>query len=320
MDKVTMIIPAYNAEKTIEKCLDSVLNQTYSNLEILIIDDGSSDRTAEIVNKYSKQDSRINLYQQQNAGVSSARNQGLNLCTGKYIQFIDADDYLEKDMTEKLVGVFEKDNEVGLVSCICVEDYRTEQKMMKMTAREEMNKVETMRAMLEPDSIRGFLPNKLFVAEIIRKNAIRMEEDIYVCEDLVFCLQYASYVKKSNFINKVLYHYVYRDDSVTHKKYNEKKFSVIKAFETIQTVTKPYGDKKLNHNVETHYLVLIIQLFVMLKRNHYSMSSEEMKIIMNNMRERNPNLIGTRWNFRYKVTALPIKLLSMIYGKKEEWI
>ena len=95
---VSVIIPAYNIERYISRCLDSIMAQTYNNLEIIVIDDGSKDQTAEILDDYQKRDSRIIVVHKENGGVSSARNNGLDIATGDYISFVDGDDLIESNM------------------------------------------------------------------------------------------------------------------------------------------------------------------------------------------------------------------------------
>ena len=120
-EKVSVIIPVYNAEATLVKCLDSVCGQTYNNLEILLINDGSKDNSLEICELYAQRDSRIVLHTQKNAGPSAARNKGLDLATGEYIAFTDSDDYVEPDMIERLVAAAQENN-VDMVICSFVEE------------------------------------------------------------------------------------------------------------------------------------------------------------------------------------------------------
>ena len=105
---VSVVIPAYNAEKTIERLLNCVLNQTWQALQVILVDDGSEDRTAEIAEKTAQKDLRLTVIRQENLGVSTTRNTGLARCTGKYIRFVDADDTLPADSTEKMVRRAEK--------------------------------------------------------------------------------------------------------------------------------------------------------------------------------------------------------------------
>ena len=99
---ITIIVPVYNVEKYLRRCLDSIIGQTYQNLEILCIDDGSTDSSGEICKQYAAQDERIKVLRQENHGVSAARNKGLDAATGEYIAFVDSDDYIEADMIGRL--------------------------------------------------------------------------------------------------------------------------------------------------------------------------------------------------------------------------
>lgn len=309
MDKVSIIVPAYNSEDTIRRCLDSILKQTYENIEIIIVNDGSTDSTEAICSQYAALSDKIYLYNQKNQGVSAARNCGMAKATGKYLQFVDADDYIEANMTERLVSAAGKEG--NWVICGCLSDTADTCTVIKTSAPERMNRIETLRALVEPDSIRGYLVNKLFENEILKKYNLHMRTDIFVCEDLIFCLEYAAHIQASVYLDEPLYHYIYRDDSVTHKKYSPKRFSSLQAFEEIKKITEKYCDERLNENVESHYLVLVIQLFVMLKRNHYALKSKEMNTVLNNMKQRRLCLWKTNWDMKYKVTSIPIKILSL---------
>ena len=109
MSKISIVIPMYNVEKYIDDCLTSIINQTFKDIEIICIDDGSSDKTLDIANKYKKNDKRISIYKQQHAGVSIARNKGLDKATGKYILFFDSDDILDLNALEDLYNILEKE-------------------------------------------------------------------------------------------------------------------------------------------------------------------------------------------------------------------
>ena len=102
-DLVSIIIPVYNTEKYLSKCLESVINQTYKNLEIILINDGSTDKSKEICESFAKKDKRIQILNKENSGVSSARNHGMRLAKGQYIAFIDGDDYAEENYIEELL-------------------------------------------------------------------------------------------------------------------------------------------------------------------------------------------------------------------------
>ncbi|MBQ8784417.1 MAG: glycosyltransferase family 2 protein [Alphaproteobacteria bacterium] len=113
---VTVVIPVYNVEKYLEQCLDSVINQTYKDIEIICINDGSTDNSITILEKYALSDNRIKIISQTNQGISAARNAGIKVATGKYITFLDSDDFLSRDAIEKMVTAIEN-NYVDFVVC-----------------------------------------------------------------------------------------------------------------------------------------------------------------------------------------------------------
>ena len=117
---ISVIIPVYGVEKYIHQCLDSIITQSYKNLEIIVINDGTRDRSAEIAKEYARKDSRIRVYDYENAGVSVARNRGLNLAKGDYISFVDSDDWLNSDFYKKLADALET-NDADIAKCSIIE-------------------------------------------------------------------------------------------------------------------------------------------------------------------------------------------------------
>ena len=125
MKKISVIVPAHNAEKYLRECLNSICNQTYQNLEIIIVDDGSNDSTASIVKKYADQDKRITPYYNENHGVSYSRNFALNRCTGDYVAFVDSDDIIAPDFIGQMVHDLEKvDADIATVGVVKTEYFR----------------------------------------------------------------------------------------------------------------------------------------------------------------------------------------------------
>lgn len=130
MKKISVIVPVYNVEKYIEKCMRSIMEQTLEEIEIIIINDGSPDRSLDVINKLMKEDQRIQVITKKNGGLSSARNMGIKIATGKYIQHIDGDDWVEKDFLKSVYEFAEKENLDIVVSDYC-EDYFDGKKKIK---------------------------------------------------------------------------------------------------------------------------------------------------------------------------------------------
>lgn len=204
---VSIIIPAYNAEKTISECILSVLNQSYSNWEMIIIDDGSVDGTLEICSRFAKEDSRIIICTEKQSGVSAARNKGLDLAHGDYICFIDADDYIPSNSilkrleaiqgTDMVFGAYVKvgsETNINANFSIIPEYYGREEALKKIIVVEELG-------------YQGYIWNKFFRKDIIDDYGIRFAEDIAFNEDRLFCVEYILNCRKINICKDNIYFY-----------------------------------------------------------------------------------------------------------------
>ncbi|MCD7745951.1 MAG: glycosyltransferase [Lachnospiraceae bacterium] len=213
---VSIIVPIYNAEDYIGRCVDSILKQEYQNLEILLIDDGSSDGTAQLLDEYEKKDARIRVIHQENAGVSASRNRGLELAQGTYVQFADSDDWLTPDSTKLLVRpAVEKNCDLVIGDFYRVNGKRLSQKG-DIDADHVMDRREFASYMIEnpADYYYGVLWNKLFRRSIIEEHQIRMDEEIDWCEDFLFNLEYIRYAEVIFAIQVPVYYYKKRKDSL----------------------------------------------------------------------------------------------------------
>jgi glycosyltransferase involved in cell wall biosynthesis len=210
---VSIIVPAYNTGKYIEKCLNSITSQSYQNLEIIVVDDGSTDNTGEIIDKCQKKDARIISVRKKNGGQGSARNTGLSLCKGDFIGFMDSDDEYAEGAIEEYVAAAQKSNGGLAVSGV-------QYKRLKLGTVNDVyiNKIRAKRAneslakyvlfLLTIDGRMYSSTNKLFDGDIIRKNKLTFPEDVAFAEDSRFVL---NYLKKMHgeitFILKPLYVY-----------------------------------------------------------------------------------------------------------------
>lgn len=184
--KISIIVPIYNAEKTINRCIDSVLKQTYTNFELIIINDGSLDKSDKICENYARKDSRIQVIHKKNGGVSSARNIGINLTTGEYITFIDSDDYILEHFLEHLISV----KADLVVSGFKDMPHPNGNETYLPDALYKNNDITTFLNR-EIDSMLFKSPwGKLFKTDLIRKNNLSFDENISFGEDSVFMLQY----------------------------------------------------------------------------------------------------------------------------------
>lgn len=165
------------------RCIDSILEQTFKDIELILIDDGSTDGSELICDRY-KSNNTVKVIHQENRGVSSARNRGLEVATGTYVAFVDSDDYLEKNMLQQMLGGLASSD---LVMCGY---YKENKRYQGVTERKIVNKVDAMMNVMQNDGFKGFLWNKLFKRSIIEKNKLMFSDNIHMCEDLLYCAKY----------------------------------------------------------------------------------------------------------------------------------
>lgn len=193
MPLISVIVPVYNAEKTIKRCVDSIRRQTFSDVEILLIEDGAKDASGALCDSFAGEDARIRVLHKKNAGVSAARNSGMDMAQGTYIQFTDSDDYLPEDYLERLMQTQKKYGEDAFVwNGFGVVD-GTDETMTEIIRYNEAETAECSRKDLFRFSGRYLLNspwNKLFHRDVIEKNHLRMEEGLNIAEDLQFNMQY----------------------------------------------------------------------------------------------------------------------------------
>ena len=222
MEKVSVIVPVYNGEKCIKRCADSILSQDYPELELILIDDGSRDRSWEIMQAIAAADHRVKAIHQENGGVSSARNRALAEASGTYVQFADADDWLPMDATKLLV----REMEAQAAELAVGDFYRVVDGNVSEKGSIESGGTLTLQQyademMLSPaDLYYGVLWNKLYRRDIIEHYGIRMDENISYSEDMIFNLEYLLHVKSIAVLKAPVYYYQYTKGSLVDQSLN----------------------------------------------------------------------------------------------------
>jgi glycosyltransferase involved in cell wall biosynthesis len=233
MKKVSIIIPVYNSEKYIEKTLESVLGQTYENIEVIVIDDGSADKSGEIVERIAKEDSRLQYFRIPNGGPGNARNVGVSKATGEYIGFCDGDDIIKPQMYEKLVSYLEKaDADIAFCDIFTERDnccFGFPWEDGKVFCGEEVYSL-LMASMIGNESdnsadipVWGSVVRCLFKRAIIQENDLKLPTDIHFAEDLVFTLNYLKASRAAVICNEPLYYYVCNEESIMNSFFSYKK-------------------------------------------------------------------------------------------------
>lgn len=210
---VSVIIPAYNIEDYIGRCLDSIISQTYKNLEIIVVDDGSRDYTGEILDNYAKKDRRIKVIHKENGGVSSARNKGIEAAEGDYIGFIDGDDLIEPGMYKTLVDLLEEEN-ADIAHCGYQMVFPDRVDYYHNTGKKKIQTTEEgLKDLLSGEMIEPGLVNKLYKKELIKN--CRLNETVKINEDLLMNYQLFKLSQKSVYYDITPYSYMIRSSSAT---------------------------------------------------------------------------------------------------------
>ena len=284
---VSIIIPVYNAENYLDKCIKSVLDQSYTNLEVILINDGSADSSEDICLRFSKIDNRVMYIKQENAGPSSARNNGISIAKGEFIQFIDADDYLTPNSVEVMVDAME-DSDFVIASYYNLYKNRAEEKVAissKLVGKYLKDDLLPKWGELVAEEMFHYTWNKLYRSKFI-KNRIKFDENIKISEDMIFNIDYISVIEKINIINTpIYYHIFYNQDSIT-KRYHSGLFEMrrkthkyIQNFLILNGVYNNYNYEIVNNL----YAKRIVSLLIHLVSKNTNMSIENRKSVISNI-------------------------------------
>lgn len=227
-DLISVIIPVYNNERYLSKCLMSVCSNTYKALEIILIDDGSSDKSGVICDKMAKSDSRIHVIHQKNSGVSQSRNNGIACMQGKYVAFVDSDDYVDNDYFEKLLFLLkseEADLALGSVAHVygnkvenvCLEECNINLENPCKRDGKDFYELNSSYYLYGP-------VNKLYKADIIKKNFLQFPRDTFYGEDLLFNFKYLRCCKRISYRREPVYYYNHDNEQSLSHRYRENLF------------------------------------------------------------------------------------------------
>ena len=259
MLKVSVIVPVYNAELYLERCMNSLLHQTLLEIEILCINDGSTDRSYCILQTMRQKDRRVKIITQQNLGVSAARNAGIAIAQGEYLSFVDADDWVEPDFLEWLYTTAKKE-QTDIVVC----GYVTEgQKEFCKNTRNRgicLSQKQALEYALRQDQYQGFLWNKLFRREIFQQHMIWLDTEIFVLEDLLCTCQCILHTSSVYYQPVPKYHYDQRHGSTF--RINEKSRTMFLAAKKLMTLLETYPYRSVQRLAASWYCYSAGALFL----------------------------------------------------------
>lgn len=225
--KVSVVVPVYNVEEYINRCVDSILAQEYENMEIILVDDGATDNSGKICDDYALKFSGIKVVHKENGGLSDARNAGIEVSSGDYVCFVDSDDFIEKEMICELVRLILKTD--ADIACCGICDCYAGHQVIKTDRTEEFvyDSVEAFKNILAGESIAGSICNKLISKKILGNHRF-IKGKIY--EDAFFMPELLLNSNKVVVTTRPLYNYWHRQDSITTKPFSEKHMDIIEAY------------------------------------------------------------------------------------------
>lgn len=276
MTEVSIIVPVYNLEKYLPKCIDSILNQTFTNFELILVNDGSTDLSGEICEKYAKEDSRIKVLHKKNGGVASARNVGLEIAKGNYIGFVDNDDFINKYMFEKLY-----ENAVHYSADIVVCDYLevTDEQSCKPMQQDMNYKVEhytnteALNQLYTTNNVTFVVPwNKLYKRHLfkgIKYKVGNSNDDETIAHKLLY------YSVRVTYIRTGLYYYIQRKGSqMDSNVFHIKKFDAVYAFKDREVFFRKINERELHQKALLQYMERFFLYYYMAKKSLTEVNKE----------------------------------------------
>lgn len=304
---VSIIIPIYNVEKYLEKCIKSIINQTYRNLEIILINDGSTDESANICEKYKNQDNRIVFINKKNGGAASAKNEGLKVAKGDYITFVDSDDFIELDMIEYMVNTIKKYNS-DIVQCNFTNLYKNTEKFKQDKIIEQKITSKDFLELFLTKWDSSLFWNKLFKREVI--------ENIFFKEGRCIDDEFFTYkcvINSKNIVtsNKIVYNYRMRKSGVMKSESSQKqilKDRIDYLYERYELVTQIYEDLDdiFLENLLTYYLIISRNYFI--DKNILEYMKSKLKLIKGKIIVSHINII------------IKLKIIKLIICNSERYI
>lgn len=280
--KISIIVPMYNSESTIGKCIESILQQTLSELEVILVNDGSTDNTLDICKKYSKIDSRIVVVSQENKGLISARKRGVEISSADLIGFVDSDDWIEKDMYENLYEIY-NNYHVDVVSSGIFRDYIEEQYTNEVLDNFEQGYYENINKTVYPymlwnKKINDFgiyctLVNKLFKREILKTVYDNIDERVFYGEDCLTFFSYMMRCKKVYILNKSYYHYVINHNSMCSKTDDRLLTNTYYLYKGLEKAFLGYGELTYRLLEQLKYYIVSVESHTLMKLYNLSLMS-----------------------------------------------
>lgn len=273
--KVSVIVPVYNTEPYLERCLNSIINQSFKDIELIIVNDNSTDNSSNIIKSFMDKYNNIRyIDNKENKGVSNCRNEAIKVSNGEYILFVDSDDYLEKNMIETMYKEA-ANNDLDIAICgyfLDYEDENTQNKIINLDENRIYNGYEILSEILHhKNGITGHSWNKLLKASVIKENNIQYPEHMKIYEDVAFFSRLFPHCKKIKNIKNMFYHYIQRNNSSI--KTIDERF-VLDTEEIVKLVNKSINELNLMNKFKNEYCAFVMRMFSVASHKIYSYSTD----------------------------------------------
>lgn len=337
MELISVIIPVYNVEQYLDRCLNSIINQTYRNLEIIVIDDGSTDKSNNIIHKYIEIDDRIIIVEKNNGGLSDARNAGIEKASGNYLTFVDSDDIVALDYIEYLYNLIQQDG--ATISTCCYQTFSAEEEIIddKNIQKNVLTPVSAINKMLYRDHLTHIACGKLYKADLffqevsdsdkiyniyneqkdwisfvpISNKKFRFPKNV-INEDYatVFHLFSHSQCVVQGYAKK--YYYFERSDSIVMSKLNEKSFSIIHLIDVVEKYLLQYNESLMSGLLEIKVSIYVLLLKRIL-REGYNQQKQYQSIILEYLKRNRKLIFCTDIRIVTKIRAIVASYSKSLY-------
>lgn len=309
--KVSVIVPIYNVQKYLPRCIDSIIKQSYKNLEIILVDDGSTDGSEVVCDRYAQKDSRVIVVHQKNIGLAGARNAGIDISKGEYICFVDSDDYVHPDYVKYLYKMCqENDCEIGICYHYITEEDDYYKDIDINSEIEIYSRKEIFDRFYTNDHGSIVIAwNKIYKRECI--GSIRYDVGM-IHEDEATTFKFLYNANKIAFGREILYYYYSRSDSITGQAYNIKKLDILKAYENRLVFYREHDEKELYDRECQYYLSEILANYYKVYR--ILKDKKVLEDLRKKYSDTYKNVDKTNWSTGRKLLYAVCRRFPLLYG------
>lgn len=317
---VSVIVPIYNAEKYITRCIESILQQTYKNIQLILINDGSTDNSLKICNHYKTLDKRIIVIDKENEGVSATRNYGISVAEGDYIGFVDSDDHIEEGMYETLVKRIKDDNsEVAALTAYTINSVDNNKLLLRNNSINSSTALDYLLKLAFPTSLWAYLYKKAIIQDT------RLNEELHFFEDFEFNLRILTKAKKISLCSDKFYNYITNEGSINSQRINDKKVTSLDIYDYVYNLFSNEKSKRRLQYASFFRAHFLISIILSLSKSYVDAEEKYFRIVHENARKIITDIIISKHvPKKYKIiilmcaanTRLTIRLIYLLRYKK----